>query len=195
MTLNGVEKRCTSNQAERAWIYQLQLSSLHNKPEFSNISQLVKTGRDQTISMQIETQDSLQRVGVKQRMMKGQDIPSPSNYTPLLYSIRSHLCLSPQPTFSAVSQFEDPLERECCSDGMMKTPLSYSCETRSEYIGDGAACVKAFLHCCKEMENQLADRNEESLQLARSKRRGQGTVGGWFLSMVILVVWKITAFQ
>uniref|UniRef100_A0A671YHA0 Complement C3-like n=1 Tax=Sparus aurata TaxID=8175 RepID=A0A671YHA0_SPAAU len=62
-----------------------------------------------------------------------------------------------------------PLERECCSDGMMKTPLSYSCETRSEYIGDGAACVKAFLHCCKEMENQLADRNEESLQLARSE--------------------------
>uniref|UniRef100_A0A671YCY9 Complement C3-like n=1 Tax=Sparus aurata TaxID=8175 RepID=A0A671YCY9_SPAAU len=59
--------------------------------------------------------------------------------------------------------------RECCSDGMMKTPLSYSCETRSEYIGDGAACVKAFLHCCKEMENQLADRNEESLQLARSE--------------------------
>uniref|UniRef100_A0A671YJ49 Complement C3-like n=1 Tax=Sparus aurata TaxID=8175 RepID=A0A671YJ49_SPAAU len=62
-----------------------------------------------------------------------------------------------------------PLERECCSDGMKKTPLSYSCETRSEYIGDGSACVKAFLHCCKEMENQLADRNEESLQLARSE--------------------------
>nr|ADM13620.1 complement component c3 [Sparus aurata] len=72
-------------------------------------------------------------------------------------------------TTSLVSKFEDPLERECCSDGMMKTPLSYSCETRSEYIGDGAACVKAFLHCCKEMENQLADRNEESLQLARSE--------------------------
>uniref|UniRef100_A0A671YLM0 Complement C3-like n=1 Tax=Sparus aurata TaxID=8175 RepID=A0A671YLM0_SPAAU len=98
-----------------------------------------------------------------------QDIPSPFDYTPLLYSIRSHLCLSPQPTFSTVSKFEDPLERECCSDGMKKTPLSYSCETRSEYIGDGSACVKAFLHCCKEMENQLADRNEESLQLARSE--------------------------
>uniref|UniRef100_A0A671YLW5 Complement C3-like n=1 Tax=Sparus aurata TaxID=8175 RepID=A0A671YLW5_SPAAU len=72
-------------------------------------------------------------------------------------------------TTSLVSKFEDPLERECCSDGMKKTPLSYSCETRSEYIGDGSACVKAFLHCCKEMENQLADRNEESLQLARSE--------------------------
>lgn len=158
---------------------------MHNKPEFSNISQLVETGRDQTISMLIKTQDSLLRVGLKQRKMKGQDIPSPSDYSPLLYSILSHLCLSPQPT---VSIFEDPLERECCSDGMKKTPLSYSCETRSEYIGDGAACVKAFLHCCKEMENQLADRNEESLQLARSKRRGQGTEGGWFLSMVILTV-------
>uniref|UniRef100_A0A671YG04 Complement C3-like n=1 Tax=Sparus aurata TaxID=8175 RepID=A0A671YG04_SPAAU len=59
--------------------------------------------------------------------------------------------------------------RECCLDGMKKTPLSYTCETRSEYIVDGAACVDAFLYCCKEMESQLADRHEENLKLARSE--------------------------
>ncbi|XP_073325595.1 LOW QUALITY PROTEIN: uncharacterized protein [Pagrus major] len=72
-------------------------------------------------------------------------------------------------TTTLVSKYENQMQRECCSDGMKKTPLSYTCETRSEYIGDGAACVEAFLFCCKEMENQLADRNEESLQLARSE--------------------------
>lgn len=100
------------------------------------------------------------------------------------------LCLSPQPSFSLVTKFGDQMQRECCLDGMKKTPLSYTCETRSEYIVDGAACVDAFLYCCKEMESQLADRHEENLKLARSKTRGQGTEGGWFLPMVILVVSK-----
>ncbi|TMS23031.1 Complement C3 [Larimichthys crocea] len=67
------------------------------------------------------------------------------------------------------SQYNDPLQRECCKDGMVDLPLSYSCEVRSEYIGDGAACVEAFLHCCKEMENQRAERRQDSLQLARSE--------------------------
>ncbi|KAE8300820.1 Complement C3 Complement C3 beta chain Complement C3 alpha chain [Larimichthys crocea] len=67
------------------------------------------------------------------------------------------------------SQYNDPLQRECCKDGMVDLPLSYSCEVRSEYIGDGAACVEAFLHCCKEMENQRAEKKEEHLTLARSE--------------------------
>ncbi|XP_027139127.1 complement C3-like isoform X1 [Larimichthys crocea] len=70
---------------------------------------------------------------------------------------------------SLASQYNDPLQRECCKDGMVDLPLSYSCEVRSEYIGDGAACVEAFLHCCKEMENQRAERRQDSLQLARSE--------------------------
>uniref|UniRef100_A0A8C9X0E0 Complement C3-like n=1 Tax=Sander lucioperca TaxID=283035 RepID=A0A8C9X0E0_SANLU len=72
-------------------------------------------------------------------------------------------------TTSLVSQYEDQLQRDCCLDGMRDTPLSYTCERRSEYISDGAACAAAFLHCCKEMEAQRAERKEDSLLLARSE--------------------------
>uniref|UniRef100_A0A8C9X1I5 Complement C3-like n=1 Tax=Sander lucioperca TaxID=283035 RepID=A0A8C9X1I5_SANLU len=72
-------------------------------------------------------------------------------------------------TTSLVSQYEDQLQRDCCLDGMRSTPLSYTCERRSKYISDGAACAAAFLHCCKEMEAQRAERKEDSLLLARSE--------------------------
>lgn len=68
-----------------------------------------------------------------------------------------------------MSQYKVELQRECCLDGMRETPLTYNCERRSEYIIDGADCIQAFLHCCKEMESQLAERKEENLVLARSK--------------------------
>ncbi|XP_029950703.1 complement C3-like [Salarias fasciatus] len=61
------------------------------------------------------------------------------------------------------------LQKECCMDGLSETPLSYSCERRSEYIVDGPACVEAFLDCCREMTTQRADKKEESLKLARSE--------------------------
>lgn len=80
----------------------------------------------------------------------------------------------PQPSFFPVSQYRDELQRDCCLDGMRENPTSYSCEIRSEYISDGAACIEAFLRCCKEIESQRAEKKEENLQLARSKRRGQG---------------------
>lgn len=54
---------------------------------------------------------------------------------------------------------------------MYVIPLSYSCERRSEYIQDGEACVKAFLHCCKEIEIHREEGKEQSLILARSKSR------------------------
>uniref|UniRef100_A0A672ISG0 Complement component c3a, duplicate 5 n=1 Tax=Salarias fasciatus TaxID=181472 RepID=A0A672ISG0_SALFA len=63
------------------------------------------------------------------------------------------------------------LQKECCMDGMSETPLRYSCERRSEYIVDGPACVEAFLDCCREMTTQRADKKEESLKLARSKKQ------------------------
>ncbi|XP_034045025.1 complement C3a.1 [Thalassophryne amazonica] len=66
------------------------------------------------------------------------------------------------------SQFKD-LERECCLEGINESPLSYDCETRSEYISDGAACVDAFLHCCKKIESQRAEMKQDSLILARSE--------------------------
>lgn len=57
---------------------------------------------------------------------------------------------------------------------MRTTTLSYTCERRSEYITDGEACVRAFVHCCKTMESQRAEAQEDNLQLARSKGLGQG---------------------
>ncbi|KAE8300816.1 Complement C3 Complement C3 beta chain Complement C3 alpha chain [Larimichthys crocea] len=71
---------------------------------------------------------------------------------------------------SLVSQFEEKIERQCCLEGMRETLLSYSCERRSEYIIDGPDCVNAFLHCCKQMEIQRAERKHtEDLILARSE--------------------------
>ncbi|KAK9539845.1 hypothetical protein VZT92_002334 [Zoarces viviparus] len=72
-------------------------------------------------------------------------------------------------TTSLLSQFEDQLQSDCCLDGMKETLLNYTCERRSQYISDGGECVKAFLHCCKEIEAQRADRKEDSLLLARSE--------------------------
>ncbi|XP_054460442.1 complement C3-like [Anoplopoma fimbria] len=72
-------------------------------------------------------------------------------------------------TTSLLSQYKEQLQRDCCLDAMRETLLSYTCERRSEYISDGEACVTAFLHCCKEMETQRADRKEDSLRLARSE--------------------------
>lgn len=91
-----------------------------------------------------------------------------------------------------MSKYNDQLQRDCCLDAMRDTPVSYTCERRSEYIVDGAACVEAFLHCCKEIESQRAEKKEDSLLLARSKRWGQGMEGslGWSLFMVIMVIRK-----
>uniref|UniRef100_A0A8C7XR24 Complement component c3a, duplicate 5 n=1 Tax=Oryzias sinensis TaxID=183150 RepID=A0A8C7XR24_9TELE len=66
-------------------------------------------------------------------------------------------------------QYKEDLQRECCLDGMKDSPVSYTCERRSEYIMDGQACVDAFVTCCKEMEKQQLEKKEESLQLARSE--------------------------
>ncbi|KAK5893217.1 hypothetical protein CgunFtcFv8_006111 [Champsocephalus gunnari] len=70
---------------------------------------------------------------------------------------------------SLLSNYKEKLQRDCCLDGMRDTLLSYTCERRVEYIVDGEACAVAFLHCCKDMENQRADSKVESLHLARSE--------------------------
>ncbi|KAF3837475.1 hypothetical protein F7725_004939 [Dissostichus mawsoni] len=69
--------------------------------------------------------------------------------------------------YRQVSNYTEKLQRDCCLDGMRDTLLSYTCERRVEYIFDGEACAAAFLHCCKDMENQRAESKVESLQLAR----------------------------
>lgn len=83
--------------------------------------------------------------------------------------LTSHVS-SPQPSYFPVGIYKDQMQRECCLDGMKETTLLYTCERRSEYIFDGAACVEAFLHCCKEMESMRVEKKEDSLKLARSKR-------------------------
>ncbi|XP_030590143.1 complement C3-like [Archocentrus centrarchus] len=70
---------------------------------------------------------------------------------------------------SLLKNYTDQLESECCLDGMRETPLSYTCEVRSEYIVDGPTCRDAFLHCCKAVENLRAEKREEKLKLARSE--------------------------
>uniref|UniRef100_A0A673AC78 Complement C3-like n=1 Tax=Sphaeramia orbicularis TaxID=375764 RepID=A0A673AC78_9TELE len=72
-------------------------------------------------------------------------------------------------TTSLVSSYTEELPRKCCMAGMSDTPLSYSCERRSQYISDGPACVEAFLRCCNELQNQRAELRENSLMLARSE--------------------------
>ncbi|XP_042256198.1 complement C3-like [Thunnus maccoyii] len=72
-------------------------------------------------------------------------------------------------TTSLVKLYKEGLQRDCCLDGMRDTPLSYTCEVRSEYITDGTACVEAFIHCCKELERQRAEMKHDSLILARSE--------------------------
>ncbi|XP_072318357.1 complement C3-like [Eucyclogobius newberryi] len=67
------------------------------------------------------------------------------------------------------SVYKDPLERECCLDGMKPTPLTYNCATRKLYITDGKACEDAFLRCCEELEKQRSDLKQDSLVLARSE--------------------------
>uniref|UniRef100_A0A3P8SVT4 Complement component c3a, duplicate 5 n=1 Tax=Amphiprion percula TaxID=161767 RepID=A0A3P8SVT4_AMPPE len=76
-------------------------------------------------------------------------------------------------TTSLLSQYKDDLERDCCLDGLRDTSVSYNCERRSEYIFEGASCVKAFLNCCKTMENERAERKEDNLQLARSEEEDE----------------------
>ncbi|XP_074528436.1 complement C3-like [Halichoeres trimaculatus] len=68
-----------------------------------------------------------------------------------------------------LSNYEEKLPRECCLDGMSDTPVSYSCERRSEYISKGQDCVEAFLRCCNEMERLLAEKRDDELQMSRSE--------------------------
>lgn len=79
--------------------------------------------------------------------------------------------MSPQQSASFLaSRYKEQEIKGCCLDGMKRLPISYSCERRSEYIGDDAACVAAFLHCCTEMESQRQEKQDDNLQLARSKK-------------------------
>ncbi|XP_030635552.1 complement C3-like [Chanos chanos] len=61
------------------------------------------------------------------------------------------------------------LSKQCCLDGMRENKLGYTCERRSEFIIDGDECVKAFIHCCKEMSTRKQEAKDEQMLLARSE--------------------------
>ncbi|XP_069815962.1 LOW QUALITY PROTEIN: complement C3-like [Dendropsophus ebraccatus] len=46
------------------------------------------------------------------------------------------------------------LEKECCQDGMLDSPMGHSCERRTRHIIDGPKCIDAFLDCCKHITKQ-----------------------------------------
>ncbi|CAI5679597.1 unnamed protein product [Oreochromis niloticus] len=60
---------------------------------------------------------------------------------------------------SLLKNYTDPIESECCLDGMKETPLSYTCEACSHNIVNCQGCRDAFLRCCK------AEKREEDLKL------------------------------
>ncbi|KAG7491362.1 hypothetical protein MATL_G00002890 [Megalops atlanticus] len=61
------------------------------------------------------------------------------------------------------------LAKQCCKDGMVESLMGYTCERRSQFITDGEECVKAFLHCCSEVDKGHEEAKTEQLLLARSK--------------------------
>ncbi|XP_066516756.1 complement C3-like [Hoplias malabaricus] len=60
-------------------------------------------------------------------------------------------------------------QKKCCADGLRKNRLGYTCERRSTFITESEDCIKAFLHCCKEMESQKVEDQGEVMHLARSE--------------------------
>ncbi|XP_068606604.1 complement C3 [Brachionichthys hirsutus] len=72
-------------------------------------------------------------------------------------------------TTTLLDNYKSKLQRSCCRDGMTTVLTSYSCEIRSEYIVEGAACVEAFLYCCREMKSQRSQMKDDNLRLARSE--------------------------
>uniref|UniRef100_A0A672QA82 Complement C3-like n=1 Tax=Sinocyclocheilus grahami TaxID=75366 RepID=A0A672QA82_SINGR len=59
--------------------------------------------------------------------------------------------------------------KKCCVDGLQDNNLGYTCERRASFIIDEDECVKAFLHCCKEMQRHVSDFAEKEFFLARSE--------------------------
>ncbi|KAG7491358.1 hypothetical protein MATL_G00002840 [Megalops atlanticus] len=60
------------------------------------------------------------------------------------------------------------LAKQCCHDGMVESLMDYTCERRSQFIIDGVECMKAFLHCCSEVDKRHDEARKEQLALARS---------------------------
>ncbi|KAL7845317.1 hypothetical protein AOLI_G00235090 [Acnodon oligacanthus] len=67
-----------------------------------------------------------------------------------------------------IGNFSDD-QKKCCSDGLRKNRLGYTCERRATFITEGAECVQAFLTCCNEEQTRKLVMVEEEMVLARSE--------------------------
>ncbi|KAG7270779.1 hypothetical protein CRUP_019419 [Coryphaenoides rupestris] len=88
---------------------------------------------------------------------------------------------------SLLSEYNNTLEHQCCLDGMVEIPLSYSCERRKEYISDGEACSDAFLKCCQELAKLRTELKTEAFHLARNKTH-------WPVENQYLITLEATAY-
>ncbi|KAG8573862.1 hypothetical protein GDO81_008889 [Engystomops pustulosus] len=52
------------------------------------------------------------------------------------------------------SSYRD-LEKQCCNDGMLSNPMGHKCDRRARLIQEGEMCVKAFLECCRYIDQKL----------------------------------------
>ncbi|XP_030052736.1 complement C3 [Microcaecilia unicolor] len=59
-------------------------------------------------------------------------------------------------------------DRKCCEDGMNENMMGYSCEKRSKYIHNTAACIAAFLDCCTYIEKLRSEMKRSHTVLGRS---------------------------
>ncbi|XP_072513049.1 uncharacterized protein [Salminus brasiliensis] len=73
-----------------------------------------------------------------------------------------------QVTHTLTGKYSGELKK-CCSDGLKKNRLGYTCERRATYITDGSECVKAFIHCCQEIQKLRQEEGEDEMLLARSE--------------------------
>ncbi|XP_066579091.1 complement C3 [Amia ocellicauda] len=68
------------------------------------------------------------------------------------------------------SRYREKQLKRCCRDGLTDIPMDYTCERRSLYITEGPECVKAFLHCCKEITKKIKEIDSRTgLVLSRSQ--------------------------
>ncbi|KTF81587.1 hypothetical protein cypCar_00030779 [Cyprinus carpio] len=103
-----------------------------------------------------------------------------------------------QVTNTLAGQYSGDLKK-CCVDGLQDNYLGYTCERRTLFINDGDECVKAFLHCCREMQRHIVDFAEEEFLLARmswfvSSTETSTLRTGIFLKDSI-TTWQITAIS
>ncbi|KAL0985509.1 hypothetical protein UPYG_G00157810 [Umbra pygmaea] len=72
-----------------------------------------------------------------------------------------------QQMMSIKLRYADEKQQECCAHGFSLIPMQRTCEQRSKIVkrsNESAACVQAFLDCCKEGEKLREKKRREDAQ-------------------------------